>query len=71
MTPGLSAVEAWGVGAHIGWATAIANVSFLSFLGVWTALADTTRARRSQEREGVEYHFITRTAFQLDVQDNK
>jgi guanylate kinase len=46
-------------------------VYFLLFPGVCTASADTTRARKSQEREGVEYHFITKAAFELDVQNNK
>ncbi|CAL8258724.1 unnamed protein product [Arctogadus glacialis] len=35
------------------------------------AVPHTTRARKSQEREGVEYHFITKAAFELDVQNNK
>ncbi|CAL8301656.1 unnamed protein product [Lota lota] len=35
------------------------------------AVPHTTRTRRSHEREGVEYHFITKTAFELDVQNDK
>lgn len=32
---------------------------------------DTTRARKCHEREGIEYHFITRTAFETDIQNSK
>lgn len=32
---------------------------------------DTTRARKCHEREGVEYHFITKAAFEADIQNNK
>ncbi|CAL8284872.1 unnamed protein product [Merluccius merluccius] len=35
------------------------------------AVPHTTRPRKSHEREGVEYHFISKTAFELDVQNNK
>ncbi|KAK7919607.1 hypothetical protein WMY93_010891 [Mugilogobius chulae] len=35
------------------------------------AVPHTTRARRSQEREGVEYHFISRVAFEDDIQNGK
>uniref|UniRef100_A0A8C6P7C3 MAGUK p55 scaffold protein 3 n=1 Tax=Nothobranchius furzeri TaxID=105023 RepID=A0A8C6P7C3_NOTFU len=31
----------------------------------------TTRARKSHEREGVEYHFISRAAFEADIQNGK
>uniref|UniRef100_A0A665WI33 Membrane protein, palmitoylated 3b (MAGUK p55 subfamily member 3) n=1 Tax=Echeneis naucrates TaxID=173247 RepID=A0A665WI33_ECHNA len=31
----------------------------------------TTRARKCHEREGVEYHFITKTAFEADIQNSK
>lgn len=34
-------------------------------------LIDTTRARRGYEREGVEYHFITKAAFDADMQSGK
>uniref|UniRef100_A0A8D3C931 MAGUK p55 scaffold protein 3b n=1 Tax=Scophthalmus maximus TaxID=52904 RepID=A0A8D3C931_SCOMX len=32
---------------------------------------NTTRARKSHEREGVEYHFITKAAFEADIQCGK
>ncbi|KAJ0015963.1 hypothetical protein NQD34_014253 [Periophthalmus magnuspinnatus] len=35
------------------------------------AVPHTTRCRRSQEREGVEYHFISRPAFEDDIQNGK
>ncbi|KAM4716222.1 MAGUK p55 subfamily member 3-like isoform 1-T1 [Anableps anableps] len=39
----------------------------------WFGLAvpHTTRARKTHEREGVEYHFISRTAFEADIQNGK
>ncbi|CAB1312132.1 unnamed protein product [Coregonus sp. 'balchen'] len=33
-------------------------------------LIDTTRAKKSHEREGVEYNFITKQAFEADIQSN-
>ncbi|XP_013869381.1 MAGUK p55 subfamily member 3 isoform X3 [Austrofundulus limnaeus] len=35
------------------------------------AVPHTTRARKSHEREGVEYHFISRAAFEADIQNDK
>ncbi|KAM7381647.1 hypothetical protein PAMA_012473 [Pampus argenteus] len=35
------------------------------------AVPHTTRARRCHEREGVEYHFITKAAFEADIQNGK
>uniref|UniRef100_A0A1A7XFP0 Membrane protein, palmitoylated 3 (MAGUK p55 subfamily member 3) n=1 Tax=Iconisemion striatum TaxID=60296 RepID=A0A1A7XFP0_9TELE len=35
------------------------------------AVPHTTRARKSHEREGVEYHFISRAAFEADIQNAK
>ncbi|XP_049616008.1 MAGUK p55 subfamily member 3 isoform X2 [Syngnathus scovelli] len=35
------------------------------------AVPHTTRARKSHEREGVEYHFITRTSFEAGINDGK
>uniref|UniRef100_A0A668AYJ7 MAGUK p55 scaffold protein 3 n=1 Tax=Myripristis murdjan TaxID=586833 RepID=A0A668AYJ7_9TELE len=35
------------------------------------AVPHTTRARKSHEREGVEYHFITKAAFEADIQNNR
>lgn len=32
---------------------------------------DTTRARKCHEREGIEYHFITRAAFESDIHNGK
>uniref|UniRef100_A0A672JAZ8 Membrane protein, palmitoylated 3b (MAGUK p55 subfamily member 3) n=1 Tax=Salarias fasciatus TaxID=181472 RepID=A0A672JAZ8_SALFA len=32
---------------------------------------DTTRARKPHEREGVEYHFISKAAFEADIQSGK
>ncbi|XP_016522079.1 MAGUK p55 subfamily member 3-like isoform X1 [Poecilia formosa] len=39
----------------------------------WFGLAvpHTTRARKTHEREGVEYHFISRAAFEADIQNGK
>lgn len=34
-------------------------------------LTDTTRPRKSHEKEGVEYHFILKQAFEADIQSNK
>uniref|UniRef100_UPI00398E7F60 MAGUK p55 subfamily member 7 isoform X3 n=1 Tax=Pristiophorus japonicus TaxID=55135 RepID=UPI00398E7F60 len=34
-------------------------------------LVDTTRPKRSQETDGVEYHFISKHLFETDVQNNK
>uniref|UniRef100_A0A671QFW7 MAGUK p55 subfamily member 3-like n=1 Tax=Sinocyclocheilus anshuiensis TaxID=1608454 RepID=A0A671QFW7_9TELE len=34
-------------------------------------LTDTTRPRKSHEKEGVEYHFISKQAFEADIQLNK
>ncbi|XP_028285884.1 MAGUK p55 subfamily member 3-like [Parambassis ranga] len=35
------------------------------------AVPHTTRARKSHEREGVEYHFISKAAFEADVQNGR
>ncbi|XP_042253343.1 MAGUK p55 subfamily member 3-like [Thunnus albacares] len=35
------------------------------------AVPHTTRARKCYEREGVEYHFITKAAFEADIQNGK
>ncbi|RVE59506.1 hypothetical protein OJAV_G00189220 [Oryzias javanicus] len=35
------------------------------------AVPHTTRTRRSYEREGVEYHFISKAAFETDIQNGK
>lgn len=48
---------------------------FSSLCSCWLCLnmrpEDTTRARKSHEREGVEYHFITKAAFEADIQNGK
>lgn len=48
---------------------------FFSFLFLFffsfNETADTTRARRSQESDGVEYIFISKHLFETDVQNNK
>ncbi|KAG1940182.1 MAGUK p55 subfamily [Pimephales promelas] len=33
--------------------------------------SDTTRPRKSHEKEGIEYHFISKQAFEADIQSNK
>ncbi|KAM9716525.1 MAGUK p55 subfamily member 3-like isoform 3-T3 [Menidia menidia] len=35
------------------------------------AVPHTTRAKKSHEREGVEYHFISKAAFEADIQNGK
>ncbi|XP_030630069.1 MAGUK p55 subfamily member 3 isoform X2 [Chanos chanos] len=35
------------------------------------AVPHTTRPRKSHEKEGVEYHFISKQAFETDIQNNK
>ncbi|KAI4892355.1 hypothetical protein NFI96_018670 [Prochilodus magdalenae] len=35
------------------------------------AVPHTTRLRKSHEKEGVEYHFISKQAFEADIQSNK
>ncbi|XP_019938941.2 MAGUK p55 subfamily member 3-like isoform X1 [Paralichthys olivaceus] len=35
------------------------------------AVPHTTRARKGHEREGVEYHFISKAAFEADIQNGK
>lgn len=34
-------------------------------------LADTTRPKKPHEKEGVEYHFVTKQQFDTDVVNNK
>ena len=53
--------------------TSCLQLSFLSTLSsssCWL-VSDTTRARKCHEREGVEYHFITKAAFEADIQNGK
>lgn len=38
---------------------------------VLLAFTDTTRPRKSHEKEGVEYHFISKQAFEADLHHNK
>ncbi|XP_057214321.1 MAGUK p55 subfamily member 3 isoform X2 [Triplophysa rosa] len=35
------------------------------------AVPHTTRSRKSHEKEGIEYHFISKQAFEADIQSNK
>lgn len=44
---------------------------FSFFFFLYDATADTTRPRRSQESDGVEYIFISKHLFETDVQNNK
>lgn len=44
---------------------------FLFFFSPFNETADTTRPRRSQESDGVEYIFISKHLFETDVQNNK
>lgn len=34
-------------------------------------LLDTTRSKKSHEKEGVEYNFVSKQSFETDVQQNK
>lgn len=36
-----------------------------------SVLLDTTRLKKSHEREGVEYNFVSKQSFEMDVQQNK
>lgn len=35
------------------------------------SFTDTSRSKRHQESEGVEYHFISKNLFEADIQNNK
>lgn len=49
----------------ISWAgTPLCPVSLLPF-------KDTTRPRKSHEKEGVEYHFVSKQAFEADLHHNR
>uniref|UniRef100_A0A8C1X7R4 Membrane protein, palmitoylated 3a (MAGUK p55 subfamily member 3) n=1 Tax=Cyprinus carpio TaxID=7962 RepID=A0A8C1X7R4_CYPCA len=39
--------------------------------GYLFSITDTTRPKKSHEKEGVEYHFVTKQAFDADAQNNK
>lgn len=41
--------------------------TYLLFLSLFFRSADTSRARREGEVPGVDYHFITRQAFEADI----
>lgn len=47
----------------------VTDVDFSQLL--FYEITDTTRARRSQENDGVEYIFISKHLFETDVQNNK
>lgn len=53
--------ELWGRGAGFA---ALGPAILLS-------LKDTTRPRKSHEKEGVEYHFVSKQAFEADLHHNK
>ncbi|XP_032360406.1 MAGUK p55 subfamily member 7 [Etheostoma spectabile] len=41
------------------------------FPAVFSSLSDTSRAKKNQESDGVEYHFISRHLFETDIHNNK
>lgn len=45
--------------------------AYFPFFFIYDETADTTRPRRSQESDGVEYIFISKHLFETDVQNNK
>lgn len=36
-----------------------------------SSLSDTSRAKRNQETDGTEYHFISKHLFETDIHNNK
>jgi len=46
------------------------NVKVLS-LHYTLSFTDTSRSKRHQENDGVEYHFISKHLFEADIQNNK
>lgn len=59
-------------GGH-GLAAVLAHceVTFLCPVSLFLSLKDTTRPRKSHEKEGVEYHFVSKQAFEADLHHNK
>lgn len=49
--------------------TGIFRNPYFSFLFFLTK--DTTRPRKCHEKEGIEYHFVSKQAFEADAQNNK
>lgn len=47
------------------------HIFLFLFFFLYDETADTTRPRRSQESDGVEYIFISKHLFETDVQNNK
>ncbi|XP_072364495.1 MAGUK p55 subfamily member 7 isoform X2 [Scyliorhinus torazame] len=58
-----------------GSATSVPDAGTPGSTGIWRRTSapnqDTTRPKRSQETDGVEYHFISKHLFETDVQNNK
>lgn len=48
-----------------------AQKAFLKFSVPLNSTKDTTRPRKSHEKEGVEYHFVSKQAFEADAQNNR
>lgn len=46
-------------------------MTFLCLVSLFLSLKDTTRPRKSHEKEGVEYHFVSKQAFEADLHHNK
>lgn len=47
------------------------KVTLLCPVSLFFSLKDTTRPRKSHEKEGVEYHFVSKQAFEADLHHNK
>lgn len=45
--------------------------SDLSPMFCFLSILDTTRSKKSHEKEGVEYNFVSKQSFETDVQQNK
>lgn len=53
-------------------ATVLAHCDMTSLCpAVLFSFKDTTRPRKSHEKEGVEYHFVSKQAFEADLHHNK
>uniref|UniRef100_A0A8C2DY34 Membrane protein, palmitoylated 3a (MAGUK p55 subfamily member 3) n=1 Tax=Cyprinus carpio TaxID=7962 RepID=A0A8C2DY34_CYPCA len=57
----------------LGLSTSLFNHPFKphDIFGYLFSITDTTRPKKSHEKEGVEYHFVTKQAFDADAQNNK
>lgn len=47
------------------------EVTSLGPVSLFLSFKDTTRPRKSHEKEGVEYHFVSKQAFEADLHHNK